>query len=191
MTPEAGERRLLSVPPSHESRPQHRQATPARRRLRRRYLGFRGRSDRELSLLLRSRSDLDCCHAPILTVLDPHSDDPRPDAPSRPDCVRRLVRSICWRMATCRRPCERGERSLWRPREVERHHAEIEVRAPVEVPTVMVDDVLEGRQRAVLRIYGPATSTLSKVGDLKRPSSSALSMKPAISWRRWEEARGY
>jgi len=55
----------------------------------------------------------------------------------------------------------------------------------------MVDDVLEGRQRAVLRIYGPATSTLSKVGDLKRPSSSALSMKPAISWRRWEEARGY
>ena len=25
----------------------------------------------------------------------------------RPDCVRRLVRSICWRMATCRRPCER------------------------------------------------------------------------------------
>ena len=73
----------------------------------------------------------------------------------------------------------------------ERHHAEIEVRVPVEVPTVVVDDVLEGRQRAVVRIYGPATSTLSKVGDLKRPSSSALSMKPAISWRRWEEARGY
>ena len=62
---------------------------------------------------------------------------------------------------------------------------------PVEVPTVVVDDVLEGRQRAVVRIYGPATSTLRNVGDLKRPSSSALSMKPAISWRRWEEARGY
>src|SRR6476619_6214458 len=142
--------------------------------------GFEDDRIENCHLLLRSRSDLDCCYAPILTVLDPHSDDPRPDARSRPDCVRRLVRSICWRMATCRRPCERDERSLWRLREVERHHAEIEVRVPVEVPTVVVDDVLEGPQRAVVRIYGPATSTLRNVGDLKRPSSSALSMKPAI-----------
>ena len=42
---------------------------------------FNCRHDDFRGLLLRSRRDLDCCHAPILTILDPYSDYPRPVLP--------------------------------------------------------------------------------------------------------------